>query len=73
MLPDETDKKMVKNLQRAGSEGVKILSVNGENTIDIPIEIIDPSQAKQQPEQIEEAAGNLFLFGFGRDGFERDF
>ena len=67
MLPDETDKKMVKNLQRAGSEGVKILSVNGENTIDIPIEIIDPSQAKQQPEQIEEAAGNLFLFGFERD------
>jgi hypothetical protein len=57
---------MVKNLRR-GSEGVKLLSVNGENTIDIPIEIvIDPSQAKQQPGQIEEA-GNLFLFGFGRD------
>ena len=66
MLPDETDKKMVKNLRR-WSEGVKLLSVNGENTIDIPIEIIDPSQAKQQPEQIEEAAGNLFLFGFERD------
>ena len=40
---------------------ITILSINGENTIDIPIEIIDPSQAKQPTEKIEEA-GNLFLF-----------